>query len=319
MFFLKRIARWLCGILMPVILLFSGCTTAFELLKSLQDLTLSDLEQLLSSLSGNTFEIPSGDFDDNTPLLQVYTIDCGQGDAIFVVFPSGETMLVDGSTQSAAKSLTDFLDAFGISEIDYVVATHPHEDHIGGLDDCLQKYKFGQIFMPAIEHTTASFERLLDCIEQQNLTIDVPVAGEYLIGSSGEAFSVQCLAPNSEEYEEMNNYSIVLRIVYGERAILLTGDAEALSEAEMLAAGYELSADVLKLGHHGSSTSSCEAFMRAVSPSLAAISCGADNSYGHPHRETIEKLEYFDIKYHRTDLVGDIVYICDGSNISLRP
>lgn len=274
---------------------------------------------LLSSLSGNSFEIPDEDFSDNTALLQVYVIDCGQGDSIFAVFPSGETMLVDGSMQSDAKSVTEFLDAFGISAIDYVVATHPHEDHIGGLDDCLQKYKVGQIFMPAIEHTTASFERLLDAIEGQNLQIDVPKAGEYIIGSADTEFSVQCLAPNSEEYEEMNNYSIVLRILYGDRAILLTGDAEAFSEEEMLDAGYELSADVLKLGHHGSSTSSSKDFITAVAPTYAIASCGKDNDYGHPHREIRAMAEKLGWIFYRTDTDGTVAILTDGDKIAVQP
>ncbi len=303
---------------MPLILLFSGCTAAFELLKSIQDLTLSDLEAILSSLSGNSFEIPDAEFDDNAALLQVYVIDCGQGDSIFAVFPSGETMLVDGSTQADNKSVTDFLDAFGVSAIDYIIATHPHEDHIGGLDDCLQKYKAGQIFMPAIEHSTASFERLLDAIEQQNLMIDVPEPGAYIIGSASTEFSVQCLAPNSQEYEEMNNYSIVLRIVYGDRAILLTGDAETLSEEEMLAAGYELSADVLKLGHHGSSTSSSEAFIDAVAPTYAIASCGKDNDYGHPHREIRAMAKNLGWVFYRTDTDGTVVILTDGDKISVQ-
>ena len=317
--FLKRITRWLCGILVPLMLLFSGCTAAFELLKSLEDLTLSDLEMLLSSLSGNTFEIPDAEFDDQSSLLQVYVIDCGQGDSIFAVFPGGETMLIDSSTQQAAKSVTDFLDAFGISEIDYVVATHPHEDHIGGLDDCLQKYKVGQIFMPAIEHTTASFERLLDAIEQQNLPIDVPEAGSYLVGNSDTEFSVQCLAPNGEKYEEINDYSIVLRIVYGDRAILLTGDAEAFSEAEMLEAGYELSADVLKLGHHGSSTSSSEDFIAAVAPTYAIASCGTDNDYGHPHREIRAMAQELGWTFYRTDTDGTVAILTDGEKLAVQP
>lgn len=316
---MKRITRWICGILAPILLLFSGCTAAFELLESLEDLTLSDVEMLLSSLSGNSFEVPDEDFSDKTALLQVYVIDCGQGDSIFAVFPSGETMLVDGSTQADAQSVTEFLDAFGISAIDYVVATHPHEDHIGGLDDCLQKYKAGQIFMPAIEHTTASFERLLDAIERQNLQIDVPEAGEYIIGNANTEFSVQCLAPNSEEYEEMNNYSIVLRILYGDRAILLTGDAEAFSEEEMLDAGYELSSDVLKLGHHGSSTSSSKDFITAGAPTYAIASCGKDNDYGHPHREIRAMAEKLGWIFYRTDTDGTVAILTDGNKIAVQP
>ncbi|MBE6952222.1 MAG: MBL fold metallo-hydrolase [Ruminococcaceae bacterium] len=315
---MKRIKRWICGLFVPILLLFSGCSVAYELLKSLDELRLSDLEQLLSSFLGDSVELADANFDSDAPLLQVYVIDCGQGDSIFAVFPTGETMLVDGSTQDNAKDVTKFLDAFNISAIDYVVATHPHEDHIGGLDDCLAKYKVGQIFMPAVEHTTVSFERLLDAVEAQNLQIDIPEAGEYIVGDKNSTFSVQCLAPNSAEYEEMNNYSIVLRIVYGERAVLLTGDAEALSEEEILAAGFDVSADVLKLGHHGSSTSSSEEFIAAVAPTYAVASCGKDNDYGHPHREIRSLAQKLGWIFYRTDTDGTVAILSDGNEISVQ-
>ena len=310
--------RWLFGLCLPILLLLGSCTVAKDLLQSLENLSLSDIEGVLADLSKDDVTLDDAEFVDGAALLQVYVIDCGQGDSIFTIFPDGKTMLVDGSTQEGSDEVLKFLGAFNISKIDYVVATHPHEDHIGGLDECINTYAVGQVFMPDITHTTASFERVLDAIEAQNLLIDVPKPGEYIIGDTKSEFSVQCLAPNREKYDDMNNYSIVLRLVYGDRAILLTGDAEEFSEKEMLKAGYELSADVLKLGHHGSSTSSSQKFVEQVSPKYAIASCGKGNTYGHPHFETISKAQSNGWTFYRTDTDGTIAILTDGSALSVQ-
>ncbi|MBR4868545.1 MAG: MBL fold metallo-hydrolase [Clostridia bacterium] len=310
--------RWLFGLCLPILLLFGSCTVAQDLLQSLENLSLSDIENVLSGLIKDDVVLDDAEFSEDAALLQVYIIDCGQGDSIFTIFPDGKTMLVDASTQSGSDEVLDFLSAFGLSGIDYVVATHPHEDHIGGLDECINTYTVGQVFMPDITNTTASFERVLDAIEAQNLPIDVPNPGEYIIGDAKSEFSVQCLAPNREKYDDLNNYSIVLRLVYGERSILLTGDAEELSEKEMLKVGFELSADVLKLGHHGSSTSSSAKFIEQVSPTYAIASCGKDNDYGHPHSETLSKAKANGWIFYRTDTDGTVAILTDGSAISVQ-
>lgn len=289
-------------------ILFSGCSLVSR---------MADWE-IVQNPFAETFPDATDSFSSTASLLNVYIIDCGQGDAILLIMPDGKTMLIDGSTQTEAETVLDFLNLSGIEQLDYVVATHPHEDHIGGLDDCINQYEVGEVYMPDVLATTRAFENLLTALENKNLSVTVPDAGSYLIGSADSSFSVQCLAPNQEQYQGMNNYSIVLRVVYGTRALLFAGDAETLSEQEMLQANFDLSADVLKLGHHGSSTSSSEEFLRAVSPDFAIASCGADNSYGHPHQETRTLLQQLGISFFRTDTDGTVWIATDGQELTVQ-
>lgn len=254
---------------------------------------------------------------DTVGSLCVFIIDCGQGDAIYAELPGGGNLLIDGGPGSDADKVLAFLKSRSVDGIDFVVATHPHEDHIGGLDDVLGAYAVGEIFMPDVTATTTAFLNLLDAIEAQSLEITVPESGEYIIGSEGSDLSVVCLAPNSPEYSDTNNYSIVLKISYKNRSVLLTGDACEESELEQLSKGYDLSADVIKIGHHGSSGSSSEGYIDAVSPEAAVISCGKDNSYGHPSAAVLSLLEACGITVYRTDTNGTVAVLSDGTNLTI--
>ena len=243
--------------------------------------------------------------------LRVSFIDVGQGDSEFIELPNGETLLIDAGTNETGADVVNYIESLGYSSIDYVVGTHPHEDHIGGLDDVIRTFDVESVYMPKVTADTKTFEDVLDAVDEKGLTINTAKAGVTLV--DGDGLSVKMLAPVLDEYDNTNDYSAVIKVVYGDTSFLFTGDAEQY--AEDLITG-DVDSDVLKVGHHGSSTSTGEAFLERVSPSYAVISCGLGNSYGHPHTETIEKLG--GIPVFRTDEMGTIVATSEGSEISFR-
>lgn len=243
--------------------------------------------------------------------LRVSFIDVGQGDSEFIELPNGDTLLIDAGTNETGADVVNYIESLGYSSIDYVVGTHPHEDHIGGLDDVIRTFDVESVYMPKVTADTKTFEDVLDAVAEKGLSINTAKAGVSIV--DGEDLSVKMLAPVLDEYDNTNDYSAVIKVVYGDTSFLFTGDAEEY--AEDLITG-DVDSDVLKVGHHGSSTSTGEAFLERVSPSYAVISCGLGNSYGHPHAETIEKLG--GIPVFRTDEMGTIVATSDGSEISFR-
>jgi len=248
--------------------------------------------------------------------LKVSFVDVGQADCI--IFQYGESaMIIDAGGNSGASSLVSTIKNMGISKFDVAVGTHPHEDHIGGLDAVIDSFEISKVYMPKISHTTKTFEDVLIAIQNKGLTVTTPVPGSAF--TLGEDVQCTILAPNSASYDNLNNYSIVIKVVYGNTSFLITGDAEAESEEEMLAKGYDLDADVLKVGHHGSTSSTSPAFLSAVSPEYAVICVGEGNTYGHPHQETIDKLNAAGVQIYRTDLNGTIVLTSDGSSFDINP
>lgn len=251
--------------------------------------------------------------------LTAVFLDVGQADAALLTLPNGRHMLIDGGNNNDGTLICDYLQEQGIDTIDYLIATHPHEDHIGGLDTVIEELEIGSIYAPRLADddipTTRTYEDFLEAISDKGYKLHGAKAGDYLLKE--EDVAVQVLSPAVESYEELNNYSVVLRITYGRTSMLLAGDAETLCEEEMLDEGYELQSDLLKVGHHGSHSSSSADFIEAVAPSYAVISCGEDNTYGHPHAETLETLEAAGAQVFRTDMQGTILAVSDGQTLTL--
>ena len=260
-------------------------------------------------ISGCSVEIKLTDNSDN---VRVHFLDVGQGDSIFIELTDGKSMLIDASTAEYCEGIADYIKDNGYSKIDYLVATHPHADHIGGMQDVVEQLEIGEIYMPKASSTTKTYKNLLKAIKAKGNKINTAKAGNTIYSDS--SLGIDILAPNSDSYEEINDYSVVIKLVYGSKSFLFTGDAEKLSENEITA---DVSADVLKVGHHGSSTSSSDKFIKRVNPEYAVISCGEGNSYGHPHKETIKTLNKYDVEIFRTDTMGTIIAQTDGESLEI--
>ncbi|CAB1240862.1 MBL fold metallo-hydrolase [Ruminococcaceae bacterium BL-6] len=250
----------------------------------------------------------------------IYYLDVGQGDSELIRLPGGENILIDTGTGETADKLVSLLQELGVKRVDHLIATHPHEDHIGGMESVVRKIPVGKIYMPKVADkqipTTRTYEGLIDAISDKKMKITQAKAG-MTIPLSGQA-KLELLAPNGTQYDDLNNYSVVAKLTYGQKTFLFTGDAEKLSEKEMLNKNYDLKCDVLKCGHHGSSSSTSAAFLKAVSPQFAVISCGLNNDYGHPNKEVLSRLQKVGVKVYRTDLQGTILARCDGRSITFE-
>lgn len=246
-------------------------------------------------------------------VLKVHVIDVGQADSIFIELPNEETMLIDAGNNSDDETVVNYINSLNYDTINYLIGTHPHEDHIGGLDTVIDTFNIQNIYMPKIQHDTKTFEDVLVSIKNKALKIKTAKAGTNIINSNN--LKIDIIAPVNDVYESLNNYSAVVKITYNDKSFLFMGDAENLSEDEITA---NVKADVIKIGHHGSSSSTSNEFLSKVSPSYAIISVGEDNDYGHPHDEVMNLLNKSNIKVYRTDLSGTIIIKSDGNNIDIE-
>jgi len=255
----------------------------------------------------------------NAPILEegtmaVHFLDVGQGDSEFIELPNGETMLIDAGEPDMGKTVVEDIKALGYSAITYVVATHPHSDHIGGMAEVFYAFDIENVYLPDIVSSSGVYDGFLSAIEAENCNVTEAEAGVTVIDRDG--ITARFVAPvNSTYYEDLNNYSAVLKLDYGENSFLFMGDAEQLSEKEITA---DISADVIKVGHHGSRTSSSQEFVNRVFPAYAVFEVGKDNSYGHPHREVLERWQKTGAEILRTDENGTITIISDGKELSVK-
>ncbi len=245
--------------------------------------------------------------------MKVHFVDVGQADCILLQ-SGGEAMLVDGGNVDDSDLVVSYLLDQGVEELRYVVGTHAHEDHIGGLAAVLAVIPTEEVWCPVTEYDTKCFRDFAHYADQQDLSLICPDPGT--VYTLGEA-TISVLGP-VYEYEDTNNTSIVLKVQHGQNSFLLTGDAEADAELDILDEGFDVSATVLKVGHHGSDTSTCYPWLREVQPQYGVISCGKDNDYGHPHEEPLSRLRDAEVTLYRTDLQGHIVCLSDGNAVTFE-
>ena len=249
--------------------------------------------------------------DENAP-LQVHFIDVGQALSVLVEC-DGQFMLYDGGNVDDGSLVVSYLQQQGVEELQYVFCSHAHEDHVGGLAAALAYFPAHHVYAPVTEADTKCFRDFVKYTQQQGLAVEVPAAGTvWQLGSA----TITQLGPVAQ-YSDTNDTSIVLRIDYGSTSFLLTGDMEADAERDLVNTGANLKADVLQVGHHGSSTSTSYIFLNSVLPEMGVISCGVNNKYGHPHEETLSILRDAGVDVYRTDLLGTITIGSDGRNYTV--
>lgn len=245
----------------------------------------------------------------NSSGFQVRFLDVGQADAALIIC-DGKTLLIDGGNSADSNLIYSVLKNRGVTHLDYIIATHAHEDHVGGLSGALNYASVGKVYSPVTSYDSSAFRKFISNVDKQGKSVTIPQVGtQFALGSA----VCSVLAVNTTS--DTNNTSIVVRIVYGNTSFLFTGDAEREVEQAMISRGAYLYSTVLKVGHHGSSTSTSYQFLWNVMPQYAVISCGKGNSYGHPHEEVLSRLYDADVTLFRTDLQGDIVCTSNGSSV----
>ena len=245
--------------------------------------------------------------------LSVYFLNVGQGDATYIHTANGDDILIDGGKNDAGAVVVDYLKQLGVKDIEVLVSTHPDEDHVGGLDTVLDSFPVKSVYAPKVSHTTQTYKDFLTAVKKQGLTIKEAKAGVEL---PLKGVTAKFVGPTKAYGNDLNDWSAVLHVTFGKNTFLFTGDAEAKAEKDMIAAKATLKSDVLKVGHHGSDTSTSAAFLKAVSPKYAVISVGKGNSYGHPKRTTLDKLTAAKITTYRTDTKGTVTAVSDGTKLT---
>ncbi|MHB8279612.1 MAG: ComEC/Rec2 family competence protein, partial [Candidatus Humimicrobiaceae bacterium] len=251
---------------------------------------------------------------DNLKLI-VHYIDVGQGDSELIQIPGNINILIDGGTKSSSKKVVSYIKSLGIDKLSIVISTHPHEDHIGGLISVINSFKVDNVIDAGINHTSATFKNYLKAIKAKSINYLTPSPGESF--DLGTNVKLIVYGPYKRYSNDLNNSSVVVKLIYGSTSFLFEGDAESKEESQLISGGLDLSATVLKVGHHGSKTSSTLSFLNKVNPKISVISVGKGNSYGHPAKTTIDNLLALGSTVYRTDTTGDIIIESDGSTVNV--
>ncbi len=310
--FARRIAVLGVAIVAAATMLLAGCSQGGGGVSGSSGLQgqVQQLGSALSYLSSTLTDDGSGASTATSGELKVRYIDVGQGDCTLVSC-GGEYLMIDGGPSKQSNEVYSILERMGVSHLDYVIATHPDADHIGGLAGALNYATCGTFYSSVTQHDTKTFANVVKYLGDTPIT--VPQVGDFFY--LGDAV-VTFVGPVESYDDDTNNNSLVCRIDYGSTSFLFTGDAEQESESDMVKSGVNIEADVLKVGHHGSSSSTSKTFLDAVSPTYAVISVGADNSYGHPTSKTLSRLEKAGVEVYRTDELGSVIAVSDGSTIT---
>lgn len=283
---LKKI---LCVILFIFTVLISGC-----------ELTVPDLYKDYEK--ANTY------IEDSSNSVTVFCLDVGQADCILIK-SHDKSILIDAGNINDGDNVIEFLKRLDIDKIDYLIGTHPHEDHIGGMPEVIENFEIGEIYLPKISDndipTTNIYEKLLDAVANEGCPVFAAKGGKKIVAD--DKISLDILAPSGTDYGDLNNYSIVTKLTCFNTKMLLMGDAEKKIEYEIYHKKYDVNADIIKLGHHGSDSSTGKKFLKSVNAADAIISCGKNNFYGHPHQDTLKNLVNAKLNIYRTDIDGTVI------------
>ena len=246
--------------------------------------------------------------------LQFHFIDVGQGDSSLIITPKSKTILIDAGDEAHAKKVVSYIREQGIEKLDLVIATHPDADHIGGMDKVIKNFDIGVFAMPDVSAKTNQYKQIQRELKAKKMKTTRLYQGDEV--QIDDDIDFEILSPvKGKKYDDTNEYSIVAKIVYKDTSFILMGDATMENEVDIINNVPDIDIDVLKLGHHGSSTSSSDYFITKTSPNIAIISCGKNNKYGHPHQEVMRVLKKHGVTPYRTDEMGDIVITSDGKEI----
>lgn len=304
---MKRAFSALLVILIPALVLSAGCN----------GLNGADSTPDMSASTSKTSEPSTSPLQTTTTtakereLLKIHFIDVGQGDAIFIELPDKRAVLIDGGETNMSSRVINAINSANKNRLDFVIATHPHSDHIGGLSKVIETFEIGEIYMPTIERKSyKTYQALMSAIQKKGLKQKAAKAGVRILKAND--LTLDILAPVKSNYADINDWSVILKLTYGSTSFLFMADATARAEKDITA---DVKADVLKVGFHGSWDSTSDDFLSRVAPKYAVISVGK-NPYGHPSSATINKLKNANIEVYRTDLDGTITFTSDGTDIT---